>query len=92
MRVISRLNVGGPAIQAITLTARMTRLGYDTLLVHGQEGEREGNMGGLADHLGVRPRLVPSLRAQSGSATFVPYSASASDVSLSFRAGPRPRF
>ena len=66
MRVISRLNVGGPAIQAITLTARMTRLGYDTLLVHGQEGEREGSMGGLADQLGVRPRLVPSLRRAVG--------------------------
>jgi hypothetical protein len=36
--VIARLNIGGPTIQAITLTKRLERLGYTTTLVRGHEG------------------------------------------------------
>ena len=35
VRVIARLNVGGPAIQAITLTNRLEPYGYATHLVRG---------------------------------------------------------
>lgn len=66
MRIIARLNVGGPSIQAITLTDRLTALGYRTTLVHGREGEREGNMHHLADQLGVRPLLIGALRRDPG--------------------------
>jgi glycosyltransferase involved in cell wall biosynthesis len=67
LRVISRLNVGGPAIQAVTLTHELASRRYETTLVHGREGPAEGNMQHLADHLGVRPVFVPSLqRAISG--------------------------
>lgn len=66
LRIIARLNVGGPSIQAITLTDRLTPLGYTTMLVHGREGEREGNMHHLADQLGVRPLVIPSLRRDPG--------------------------
>jgi glycosyltransferase involved in cell wall biosynthesis len=66
VRVIARLNIGGPSIQAITLTERLERLGYATTLVRGREGEREGSMDELADVLGVRPLLVPSLRRDPG--------------------------
>src|SRR3954465_12309596 len=44
MRIITRLNVGGPAIQAITLSTRLEAAGYHTLLVHGRVGDAEADM------------------------------------------------
>jgi len=35
LRVITRLNVGGPAIQAIDLSVRLKQYGYETVLVYG---------------------------------------------------------
>jgi glycosyltransferase involved in cell wall biosynthesis len=66
VRVIARLNIGGPAIQAITLTQRLGERGYATTLVRGREEPDEGSMDDLADKLGVRPVLVPSLRRNPG--------------------------
>jgi glycosyltransferase involved in cell wall biosynthesis len=43
-RIITRLNIGGPAIQAITLSARLESVGYHTLLIHGRLGGGEGDM------------------------------------------------
>jgi len=62
IRIIARLNIGGPAIQAITLTQRLADCGYSTVLVRGREEADEGNMDDLAEQLGVRPRLVSSMR------------------------------
>jgi hypothetical protein len=42
LRVIARLNVGGPSIQAITLSRFLEDRGYETRLVRGREGPREG--------------------------------------------------
>lgn len=64
LRVIARLNVGGPAIQAITLSDLLAPRGYDTLLVRGAETEREGTMDHLADELGVQPRLLATLQRE----------------------------
>ncbi|MEW6581538.1 MAG: glycosyltransferase [Actinomycetota bacterium] len=61
LRVIARLNIGGPAIQAITLSTELEREGFTTTLVRGREAEREGTMDDLAAELGVRPLLLPSL-------------------------------
>lgn len=66
VRIVARLNVGGPPIQAINLTASMRALGYDTCLVRGREGAREGSMDGLADRLGVRPITLSWLRRDIG--------------------------
>jgi glycosyltransferase involved in cell wall biosynthesis len=66
VRVIARLNIGGPAIQALTLTKELDSLGYRTTLVRGREEPDEGNMDQLAHELGVRPVLVPSLRRNPG--------------------------
>jgi glycosyltransferase involved in cell wall biosynthesis len=66
VRVIARLNVGGPSIQAITLTDRLQARGYDTTLVRGVEAPSEGNMDALASELGVIPLRVPSLRRDPG--------------------------
>jgi glycosyltransferase involved in cell wall biosynthesis len=62
VRIIARLNIGGPAIQAITLTKRLEAYGYKTTLVRGVEEPDEGNMDHLAEELGVRPVLVPWMR------------------------------
>jgi glycosyltransferase involved in cell wall biosynthesis len=44
LRVITRLNIGGPSIQAITLADRLQGRGFDTTLVHGSLGAGEGDM------------------------------------------------
>jgi glycosyltransferase involved in cell wall biosynthesis len=66
VRIIARLNIGGPAIQAITLTDRLREHGYETILVRGQEEPDEGNMDDLARDLGVRPVLIRWLRRNPG--------------------------
>lgn len=66
LRIISRLNIGGPAIQAITLTKLLEPLGYDTKLVRGREDPEEGSMDHLAAELGVQPLEVASLRRNPG--------------------------
>jgi glycosyltransferase involved in cell wall biosynthesis len=44
LRLITRLNIGGPSIQAITLSDRLASRGFTTRLVHGSLGEGEGDM------------------------------------------------
>jgi glycosyltransferase involved in cell wall biosynthesis len=44
LRVITRLNVGGPAIQAVLLSARLNPDRFECLLVAGTETAAEGNM------------------------------------------------
>lgn len=44
LRVVTRLNIGGPAIQAMTLSERLQSRGFDTRLVHGQLDAGEGDM------------------------------------------------
>jgi glycosyltransferase involved in cell wall biosynthesis len=65
-RIIARLNIGGPAIQAITLTQELERFGYRTRLVRGVEDPAEGNMDYLAAERGVVPTLIPSMRRDPG--------------------------
>jgi glycosyltransferase involved in cell wall biosynthesis len=62
MRIIARLNIGGPAIQAITLTQELEAFGYRTRLVRGVEDPAEGNMDYLAVERGVEPTLIPTMR------------------------------
>ncbi|HYM26396.1 MAG TPA: glycosyltransferase [Vicinamibacterales bacterium] len=44
LRVITRLNVGGPSIQAARLSTGLAGEGFDTLLLHGSVGDAEGDM------------------------------------------------
>jgi glycosyltransferase involved in cell wall biosynthesis len=53
LRLIARLNIGGPAIQAITLSSELPRNQYQTLLVCGTLGSGEGDMTYLALDKGV---------------------------------------
>lgn len=66
MRIIARLNIGGPAIQAITLTSELEAYGYRTRLVRGAEDAAEGNMDYLATERGVVPTLVATMRRDPG--------------------------
>jgi glycosyltransferase involved in cell wall biosynthesis len=66
LRVIARLNIGGPAIQAISLTALMQDRGYATRLVRGSESADEGTMDDLAERMGVEPTLIASMRRDPG--------------------------
>lgn len=62
LRVITRMNVGGPAIQAGLLTAGLRPDRFETLLVAGTEGAEEGNvlaLGRLPSTLD--PIVVPEL-------------------------------
>ena len=61
LRIITRLNVGGPSIQAMTLSDRLTARGYETLLVHGQLDAGEGDMRYLLP-TAVDARQLPALR------------------------------
>jgi glycosyltransferase involved in cell wall biosynthesis len=65
-RIISRLNIGGPAIQAITMTRLLEPLGYESLLIRGSEADHEGSMDHLARELGVVPLRIPRMRREVG--------------------------
>ena len=43
-RIITRLNIGGPSIQAIGLTHDLRERGFETRLIHGAVAESEGDM------------------------------------------------
>jgi glycosyltransferase involved in cell wall biosynthesis len=66
LHVISRLNIGGAAMQAICLTRLLNERGYETTLIRGNEDASEGTMDYLAEQLDVRPLRVPSLRRNVG--------------------------
>ena len=61
LRLIARLNIGGPAIHTILLSSRLERLGYQSLLVAGQVGSEEGDMSYLAKAEGVVPVIISRL-------------------------------
>ncbi|MCP4668249.1 MAG: glycosyltransferase family 4 protein, partial [Deltaproteobacteria bacterium] len=61
LRMIARLNVGGPAIQAISLTSELVSKGYQTMLICGAVGSNEGDMTYLAGDRNVRPIVIPEL-------------------------------
>lgn len=61
VRIIARLNIGGPAIHVILLSSGLDRERYETVLVKGQEGRTEGNMMALAHARNVQPLLIDRL-------------------------------
>lgn len=44
VRLITRLNIGGPSIQAAALSDRLRAHGFETVLAHGRLGPGEGDM------------------------------------------------
>ncbi|HZT90908.1 MAG TPA: glycosyltransferase [Gaiellaceae bacterium] len=64
LRIIARLNVGGPALHVSYLTRRLDEIGYETTLCAGRVGPGEGSMEYVADELGVAPVFVPELQRE----------------------------
>jgi glycosyltransferase involved in cell wall biosynthesis len=61
VRVIARLNMGGPALHVAYLTAGLRDRGYDTTLVAGTLARGEDSMAFVADELGVDIVTIPEL-------------------------------
>jgi glycosyltransferase involved in cell wall biosynthesis len=61
VRVIARLNMGGPALHVAYLTAGLRERGYDTTLVAGTLARGEDSMAFVADGLDVSVVSVPEL-------------------------------
>lgn len=60
-RVITRLNIGGPAQHVILLTSGLPRERFETLLVAGREEKGEGSLLDLAVQQEARLLLIPEL-------------------------------
>jgi glycosyltransferase involved in cell wall biosynthesis len=61
-RVITRLNIGGPALQAILLSETLDRGAFETYLFAGTAGEREGDIRDVRGGPTVRVLPVPLTR------------------------------
>ncbi|MBX5489261.1 MAG: glycosyltransferase, partial [Mycolicibacterium hassiacum] len=62
LRVIARLNVGGPALHVSYLTRGLAARGYETTLVTGRVGRSEGSMEYVATEAGVEPIYIEALQ------------------------------
>ncbi|MBL7129852.1 MAG: glycosyltransferase family 4 protein [Candidatus Omnitrophica bacterium] len=61
LRIIARLNIGGPAIHTILLSEGLDKSRFETVLVCGTPEKSEGDMLYLAEEKGVRPIIIPEL-------------------------------
>ena len=61
LRIIARLNVGGPAMHTILLTKLLSADRFFSTLISGQVSPSEGDMHYLADEQGVSPYIIPEL-------------------------------
>jgi glycosyltransferase involved in cell wall biosynthesis len=61
LRIIARLNIGGPAIHVVLLTAGLNRTRFESLLVSGSENPGEGSMLDYALSHGVQPLIIPEI-------------------------------
>src|SRR5205807_6545424 len=61
VRVIARLNMGGPALHVAYLTAGLRERGYDTTLVAGTLARGEDSMAFVAEGLDVDVVSIPEL-------------------------------
>src|SRR3954470_20674309 len=64
LRVIARLNMGGPALHVAYLTAGLAERGYRTTLVAGELSRGEESMAFVADRHGVAVRRVSELHRE----------------------------
>lgn len=66
LRVITRLNIGGPAIHVVNLTAGLPAERFETKLVCGTELPGEGSMLEVARARGVEPIQLPEIVNEFG--------------------------
>jgi glycosyltransferase involved in cell wall biosynthesis len=61
VRLFSRLNIGGPSVHVILLTAGLRAKGYETRLVVGREAPSEGNLLDMARQKGIEVEQLRGL-------------------------------
>ena len=61
LRIIGRLNVGGPAIHVVNLCAGLDPARYHQTLLVGTESATEGSMRDYAISCGVNPHVIPEI-------------------------------
>ncbi len=66
LRIIARLNIGGPAVHVTFLTAGLNSEKYQSILVSGIVSEGEGDMSYFAYKHGVEPVIIPELGREIG--------------------------
>ena len=64
LRIITRLNIGGPSFHTILLTAHLDPKLFRCKLVKGREDELEGEMTDLLTRKGVTPIFIPEMRRE----------------------------
>jgi glycosyltransferase involved in cell wall biosynthesis len=64
LRVIARLNIGGPAYHVSMLSGRLDRQRFATLLVYGSLGEGEGSFESLARKEACAVKVLPDLNPE----------------------------
>jgi lipopolysaccharide/colanic/teichoic acid biosynthesis glycosyltransferase/glycosyltransferase involved in cell wall biosynthesis len=65
LRVIARMNVGGPAIHVVNLTAGLDPTRFSSILVTGTENPGEGSMLDLAVANKIEPVVIPEIVGQA---------------------------
>lgn len=66
VRIITRLNIGGPSIHAILLNDGLDKDTFETYLIAGSPGISEGDMAWLAGQAGINVIYVPELSRELG--------------------------
>ena len=64
VRIVTRLNIGGPAIHTVLLTAGLDKSNFESLLVCGAISSTEGDMAYYASQKEVRPLYIPQLKRE----------------------------
>jgi glycosyltransferase involved in cell wall biosynthesis len=64
LRVIARLNMGGPALHVAYLTAGLAKRGYETTLVAGSLARGEDSMAFVAEELGIEVERLEELHRE----------------------------
>jgi len=64
LRIITRLNIGGPSIHVSLLTKGLDPERFESILVSGNVSNLEGDMSYVATDLGLKPQVLPSLRRE----------------------------
>jgi len=66
LRIIDRLNVGGPAKHVVWLTAGLNGADFESVLITGTCAEGEGDMMYFAQQSGVDPIIIPQMSRELG--------------------------
>jgi len=61
VRLFSRLNIGGPSVHVLLLTAGLREMGYETRLIVGREAPSEGNLLERARQMGIEVEQLGGL-------------------------------